>query len=83
MLVFLLSLLFAVTAVLIGGLVARVICIIPLSILARAEHGGRYARLGSCQLQSPAGTASGRRIPPLPLLDAGAYALALADVALP
>jgi hypothetical protein len=80
MLMFLLSLVFAATAAFIGTLVARVICIIPLSILARAEQGGRYVRLGSCQLPSPGGPAGGRRIPAL--LGTGGYALALADAEL-
>jgi hypothetical protein len=44
--------------------------------LVRAEQGGRYVRLGARALPLPHARTSGRRTPPL---DAGGYALAVAN----
>jgi hypothetical protein len=76
MLVFLLSLILVATAFFFGVLVVHTISIIPISILARAEQGGRYVRLGACGLLLPRSRTGGRRSPPR--MAVGGHRLSLA-----
>jgi hypothetical protein len=80
MLMFLLSLVFVATAFIIGTVVVRAISVIPLSILARAAEGGRYARLGLRDPPSSGRPTAGRRTPPLHGARAHAFMPAAAGV---
>ncbi len=53
---------FVALSVCFGAAVLRVVSTLPLAILAQAEEGGRYVRLGAEQASSPATPASGRKI---------------------
>jgi len=63
---FLLSLLAVIVVFSIGAGVAKVISMIPLSVLERAADGGRYSRLGAPEPPPPVKPV-GRRARPLQL----------------
>lgn len=57
-----LSLIAGAVALAFGAVILQAISAIPLSILACAEKGGRYVRLGARDSGSPATPAAGRGI---------------------